>query len=370
MENSLENENLNTDLTEEQREIARDGLDYEPSVKVKRSFLPLRKHIRVWGGVQYPGLFDHDPANDAGWFWFTVTMEVVSLAVAALLLEERVAASVLLISAMSVFFLDFACAYFHHKYKSAESLAANQMRLFLPSMRTGLASADSYANYYGYVEQKLKDNVDRKYMRYIFGFMVWILSFLKGGIFFIAVFSSYWFQTAISDSKAPFLLIFVILSSYIWIAFNHTKFTGYYLASYSNKSQFNSEQAKYKRELYQNNHHDRQSEEERLNLENFLDSILIEKTNPFLKPFTTKAKNDFARDLQEGLTETKVRAGTHFIKKLQNGEYLLRRKGFITDDQINELVKAQKSPLTELAVAVSFHKLQMASANFNSDTLD
>jgi hypothetical protein len=371
MENQLRNSpTSNGDLTQEQLEVARDGLGYEPSVKVKKTFLPLRKHIRVWGGVQYPGLFDYDPANDAGWFWFTVMMEVISLGTAAFLLEERVEMSILIISAMSVFFLDFACAYFHHKYKSVESLADNQMRLFLPEMRTGLSAADSYANYYGYVEQKLKDNVNRKYMRHVFSFMIWILSLLKGGIFFIAVFSSYWFQTAVIDSKAPYLLIFVILSSYIWIAFNHVKFSGYYLAARSHEHQFSTEQTKYKRELYKSEINVRQDEEDRVNFNVFLDTVLAEKKNPFLSFFTKKSKDDFKRELSEGLVEMRVKAGTHFIRKLENGEYIFHRKGFITDEQVNELVKAQKNQLAELAVAMYFHKLQMTSANFNTDILD
>lgn len=361
---------LNTiDLTAEQNEIARDGLDYEPSIQVKRSFLPLRKNIRLWGGVTFPGLFDHDPASDAGWFWYTVTMEVFSLGIAAFLLEERVSASVLVISAMSVFFLDFACAYFHHKYKSMECLISNQMCLFLQDMRVGSSAVDSYANYSAYLEQKLKDDKNRKYTRYFFGFMIWLLSFIKGGIFFVAVFSSYWFQTAVSDSKAPYLLIFVIIASYFWIASNHLNFSGYYLADFANKSQLKSELIKYKRNLYSNTDNTKEKKEDKVyfNFNTFLNNVLAEKDNTQLSTLSRKNKEDFERELNEGLVEAKVKAGTHFIKKVENqeGDYIFRRKGFITDEQIHELVKAQKNQLSELAVAMYFRKLQMASANFD-----
>jgi hypothetical protein len=356
------------DMSSEQNEIARDGLDYEPSIQVKRSFLPLRKNIRLWGGVKFPGLFDHDPANDAAWFWFTVAMEVVSLGIAAFLLEERVSATVLLISALSVFFLDFACAYFHHKYKSMECLIKNQMCLFLQDMRVGASAVDSFANYYAYLEQKLKDDKNRKYTRYFFGFMIWLLSLIKGGIFFIAVFSSYWFQTAVSDSKAPYLLIFVIIASYFWIASNHINFSGYYLAAVANKNQLKSELIKYKRNLYSTSDNDKEKKEEKVyfNFSTFLNTILAEKDNTQLASFSRKNKEDFERELHEGLVEATVKAGTHHIKKVENqeGDYIFRRKGFITDEQIHELVKAQKNQLAELAVAMYFHKLQMASANF------
>ena len=156
------------ELTAEQREVAKHGLNYEPSIQVKNSFLALRKNVRVWGSIKYPGLFDYYQANDAGWFWFTVAMEVMSLGIAAFLLEDRVSLLVLAISAMSVFFLDFAFAYFHHKYKSVETLIENQMLLFLSDMRVGKSAADAYANYYGHLEQRLKDDINRKYMRYVF----------------------------------------------------------------------------------------------------------------------------------------------------------------------------------------------------------
>ena len=359
-------EQINTnELTVEQHRLTKAGLNYEPSIQVTRSFLPLRKNKRAWGGVEYPGLFDLDPANDTGWFWFTFTMEVVSLGIAAFLLEERVSASVLLISALSVFFLDFACAYFHHKYKAVECEITNQMRLFLQEMRTGPAAAGFYADYHAHLEQKLKDDKNRKYSRIIFGVFIWVLSLLKGGIFFVAVFSSYWFQIAVSDSKAPYLLIFVILASYLWIAFNHLHYTGYYLAAYSHKSKFNSELSKYKREMYSNNNENHRNKyEERLDFNQFIDKIIAEKHNDHLKFFSRKTKQDFDKDLIEGIVEETVKAGTHYIKKDGN-DYILGRNGLITDTQIDELVKVQKNKIAQLAVAMYFHKLQMESLNLH-----
>ena len=357
------------ELTAEQREVAKHGLNYEPSIQVKNSFLALRKNVRVWGSIKYPGLFDYYQANDAGLFWFTVAMEVISLGIAAFLLEDRVSPLVLAISAMSVFFLDFAFAYFHHKYKSVESLIENQMLLFLSDMRVGKSAADAYANFYGHLEQRLKDDINRKYMRYVFGLLIWLLSIIKGGIFFVAVFSSYWFQTAVSDSKAPYLLIIVVLASYLWIAFNHLNFSGYYLAAFFNKSKFNTELAKYKRNLYKTDLNVRQSQEDRVNFRDFLNAVLAEKGNPYLTFFTQKSLESFEPAIKEGIVEIKVKAGTHFIKKMENeeGVYLFYRNGFLTDEQIDEMVKVQKSKLAELAVAMYFHKLQMSSAKLDGD---
>ncbi len=361
-------------LTAEQIQVAMDGYDYEPSDPVKRSFLSRRKKTRDWGTIKYPGLFDLYQSNDSGWFWFTVGMEIVSLGIAAFLLEEKVSTIVLLISALSVFFLDFTFAYFHHKYKENESLIANQMLLFLPEMRGGTAGG-TYNKHYMYLDQKIKDDINRKYMRYVFGFLIWMLSFLKGGIFFVAVFSSYWFQTAVIDSKAPYLLIIVILSSYIWIAFNHLNYSGYYLAAFFSDRKYKSELASHKKDSYKivdQNYAKEESagkriKEEIVNLSEFLNVILREKDNPYIKYFTYKSHDDFASDIKEGIVEIRVAAG-HSIKKSDNkeGYYVFSRKGFLTDQQVNEMVKVQKSKLAELAVAVYFHYLQMESASLNA----
>jgi hypothetical protein len=367
----LEINNLQDEKHLEQQEIVQDGLDYEPSPEVKRTYLPLRKKMRVWGGVRYPGLFDLDPANDAGWFWFTVSMEFVSLGIAAFLLEERVSASVLFISAVSVFFLDFAFAYFHHKYKATESLIENQKRLFLSEMRIGASATSSYANWLAYLEQNLKDDKNRKYTRYFFGFMIWLLSFIKGGIFFVAVFSSYWFQSAVSDSKAPYLLIIVIIASYFWIAFNHLNFSGYYLASCFNKSRYKDEEKNYKRNQFTESKNIREIQDEYVNFSEFIKRILAEKSNPHLSYFSQKSIDEFEDIIKEGLVEISVKARTHFIKKdtTKDNSYLFRKNGFLTDDQINEMVTPQKSDIAKLAVAMYFHKLQMTSTHLNGETL-
>lgn len=364
------NAGLNKDgLTTDQVEMQRDGVSYEPSIPVMRSYLSRRKSSRAWGTVQYPGLFDRYQSNDFGWFWFTVGMEIASLGIAAFLLEDRVSTIVLIISALSVFFLDFTFAYFHHKYTAQESLIQNKKLLFLSEMRVGKCASRSYADYEANLEQQLKDNIDRKYMRYVFGFLIWLLSLLKGGIFFVAVFSSYWFQTAVSDSKAPYLLIIVVLASYIWIAFNHLSFSGYYLAALFSDSKYSSDEADFNRNVITKMHNVRQSEQEEVDFKHFLDIILSEKDNGYLSFFTKKSHSNFDSDLKEGIIEIRVKAGTHFIKRSEHKEdgYLFCRKGFLKDEQIHEMVKAQKSKLAELAVAMYFHKLQMASANFNGD---
>lgn len=356
-------------LTTDPVGMQRDGVNYEPSIPVMRSFLSRRKSSRAWGTVQYPGLFDRYESNDFGWFWFTVVMEIVSLGISAFLLEDRVSTIVLIISALSVFFLDFTFAYFHHKYIAKESLIQNKKLLFLTEMRDGECASRSYADYAAYLGQQLKDDINRKYMRYVFGCLIWLLSLLKGGIFFVAVFSSYWFQSAVSDSKAPYLLIIVILASYIWIAFNHLSFSGYYLAALFSDSKWNSHRADCLRNVPTKNHAVRQSEQEEVDFKHFLDIILSEKDNGKLSFFTQKSHSNFDSDLKKGIIEIRVKAGTHFIKRSENKEdgYLFCRKGFLEDRQIDEMVKVQKSKLAELAVAMYFHKLQMASANFNGD---
>lgn len=361
-------------LTPDGLQVARDGFDYEPSDAVKKSFLSRRKKTRTWAGINYPGLFDLFDSNDSGWFWFTVGMEVVSLGIAAFLLEERVSTTVLLISALSVFFLDFTFAYFHHKYKEDESRITNQMLLFLPEMRGGTRGRP-YIEHYGRLDQELKDNINRKYMRYVFGFLIWMLSFLKGGIFFVAVFSSYWFQTAVIDSKAPYLLIVVILASYIWIAFNHLNYSGYYLAAFFSNRKYKSELARYKKNSFKHVDQNlpneestgKRTKEQNVNLASFLDEILREKDNPYLKYFTDKSYDYFESDIKGGIVEIRVAAG-HFIKKSEDkeGNYMFFRKGFLTDRQVNDMVQAQKSELAKLAVAMHFHFLQMDSAGLTA----
>jgi hypothetical protein len=364
------NVELNTIESTNENDLMSDGFNYEPSIQVRKTYLPLRKQKRIWGGVDYPGLFNHDPANDAGWFWFTVTMEMMSLGMAAFLLEERVSSSVLLISASSVFFLDFAFAYFHHKFKETESISENRKRLFFSHMRSGPAAAVTYSDYFKIIEQQYKDDKNRKYTRYIFGFLIWLLSLTKGGIFFVAVFSSFWFQTAVSDSKAPYLLIIVVIASYFWIALNHLNYTGYYIASYFNKIKYNSEEADHKRNyLKLTEKNKRVIIEERVNFKNFIDDIMKEKHNNFIAKFSMKSEKDIQDALEDGIIEIRIKNGTHFIKRVENQEdfYIFQKNGFLLDDQIDEMVRVQKNDLAQFAVAMYFHKLQMSSTSLNGD---
>ncbi|MFH0785267.1 MAG: hypothetical protein V2B20_25395 [Pseudomonadota bacterium] len=352
-------------LTKAQREqIVKEGTGYEPSVPVKRAYLPLRKKDRLWGGVKYPGLFDNDPANDSGWFWFTVILEVISLATTYFLLQERISASVLLVCAVCLFGLDFTFAYFHHRYKGFECLILNQKRLFLPEMRPGVMGGP-FANYVAHLEQRLKDNIDCKYLRYIFAFLIWVLSFFKGGVFFIAVLSSYWFQLAVSDSKTPYLLIFAIIASYFWIAYNHLKFTGYFMAAWSFKNKYEKESVEYNRKVgEQSNNNEKQYQEEIINFRSFKDIISADNTNPYLIHFSKRPKNDLEKDHNIGIKEIQVQA--HGVKRnSQEHTYAIYRYGLLTDDQLQQMINVQETQLAQIAVAIYGHKLQMQSAHFN-----
>jgi hypothetical protein len=359
----MQNEQHVSNLTKEQHDqIVKDGSGYEPSVPIKRTYLPLRKKHRLWGGVTYPGLFDYDPANDIGWFWFTVTMEVISLGITSFLLEERISASVLLISALCVFCLDFAFAYFHHRYKAIECLIENQKRLFLSEMRSGVMGG-AFADYVAHLEQKLKDDKDRKIFRYFFAFMIWILSVIKGGLFFIAVVSSYWFQTAVSDSKTPYLLIIVIVASYLWIAYNHLNYTGYFVASWSSQNKQASESAEYNRKVgSQQSVNERQIQEEKIDLKKFMNAVSSDNTNPYLIHFVKKSRDDLESELRKGIKEIQIQP--HGIYKNDQEHYSIRRCGLLTDDQLQKMIDVQETQLGQLAVAIYGHKLQMQSGNF------
>lgn len=366
-----ENNNKDDDSTNSQNisqeqhdQIVNEGKGYEPSTPVKRTYLPLRKKERLWGGVKYPGLFDYDPANDAGWFWFTVILEVVSLATTYFLLEERISGVVLLISALCLFCLDFAFAYFHHRYKGFECLIENQKRLFLPEMRSGVM-AGTFADYVSHLDQKLRDNKDCKYLRYIFAFLIWILSAFKGGVFFIAVVSSYWFQLAVSDSKTPYLLIVVIIASYIWIAYNHLNFTGYYMAARSNKSKHDAEAAEYNRRVGgQHGVNERQVMDDRINFKEFIDIISKDNGNPYLIHFLKKSPNDLEKVINTGIKEIQIKP--HGIYKTpQENIYTIHRYGLLTDDQLQKMINVQETQLAQIAVAIYGHKLQMQSSHFD-----
>jgi hypothetical protein len=338
-------------------------LSYEPKHSVKESFLPLRKLPRTWGGVSYPGLFNHNPANDAGWFWFTVIMEIVSLGISAILLEEKVFASLLIISPVVIFFLDFAFAYGHHRYKAAESIFENRKRLFYPGMRgKGIEADMTYSKWYDHIEQRFKDSKDRKYGRYIFGFWIWLLCFGKGGIFFVAVFSSFWFQTAVTDSKLPFLIIIAVIFSYFWIALNHLKYTGYFLASCWNNLIYKSDEARYKRTLTDQGgikRNDGRAYSE-VDFHAFI-RFLMENPNAFISAFSRMSEKEIEESKSIGIFE--VKCGSHSIKKIKDNIYLFEKDGFLLDDDIEEMVRVQKNDLARFAVAMYFHGLQMQSLN-------
>ncbi|MEI7869179.1 MAG: hypothetical protein WCI11_14920 [Candidatus Methylumidiphilus sp.] len=345
-------------------QIVSQGTGYEPSVPVKRMYLPLRKKERLWGGVRYPGLFDYDPANDAGWFLFTVILEVISLGITYFLLEERISNSVLAISAICIFFLDFTFAYFHHKYKEIKCLIENQKRLFLPEMRPGTMLGD-FANYVAHLDQKFEDNKNRKYGRTIFAILIWFLCLAKGGAFFIAVVSSYWFQLAVSDSKTPYLLIIFIIASYLWIAYNHLTFTGYFIAAWSHKRKNDAEYAEYKRHVGQHKGiNERDVKQESIDFKAYSKAVTEDTTNPYLLHFRSKSAATLQNELEKGLKECKVQS--HGIQKSeQDGVYIIYRYGLLTDDHLQQMINLQESQLAQIVVAMFGHKLQMQSGHFD-----
>jgi len=360
------NQEVNTLTKAQYDQIVSQGTGYEPSVPIKRTYLPLRKKERLWGGVKYPGLFDYDPANDVGWFWFTVILEVISLGTTYFLLEERISNSVLAISAICIFFLDFTFAYFHHKYKGIKCLIENQKRLFLPEMRPGTMGGD-FANYVAHLDQNFEDDKNRKYGRIISAILIWFLCLTKGGAFFIAVVSSYWFQTAVSDSKTPYLLIIFIIASYLWIAYNHLKFTGYYIAAWSNKRQYNAEYAEYKRQVGQHQGvNERTLKEESIDFTSFSKAVTLDTTNPYLLHFRSKSAVTVTlqNELQKGIKECRVQS--HGIQKSEQvGVYIIYRYGLLTDDHLQQMINLQESQLAQIAVAMFGHKLQMQSGHFD-----
>jgi uncharacterized membrane protein YdbT with pleckstrin-like domain len=152
-------------------------------------------------------------------------------------------------------------------------------------MRPGIMSG-TFADYVAHLDQKLKDDKDRKIFRYFFAFMIWILSVIKGGLFFIAVVSSYWFQMAVSDSKTPYLLIIVIVASYLWIAYNHLNYTGYFIASWWRQRKQASENADYNRKVgSQQAVNEREVQEEKIDLNKFMIAVSSDNTNPYLRHF-------------------------------------------------------------------------------------
>jgi hypothetical protein len=367
-EDTGNNQTTHTFTKAQYDQIVSQGAGYEPSVPVKRTYLPLRKKERSWGNVKYPGLFDYDPANDAGWFWFTVMLELISLGTTYFLFEDKISTSVLAIGAVCVFFLDFTFAYFHHKYKGTKCLIENQKRLFLPDMRLGTMMGD-FANYAGHLDQKFEDDKNRKYGRPISAFVIWFLCFTKWGAFFIAVLGSYWFQTAVRDSKTPYLLIIFVIASYLWIAYNHLKFTGYYIAAWSHKRQYNAEYAEYKRQVGQHQGvNERTVKEESIDFAEFSKAITMDTTNPYLFHFRSKSAVTVTlqNELQKGIKECRVQS--HGIQKSeQDGVYIIYRYGLLTDDHLEQMINLQETLLAQIAVAMYGHKLQMQSGNFNTE---
>jgi hypothetical protein len=333
-------------LTQAQREqIIREGTGYEPSVPVKRTYLPLRKKERLWGGVKYPGIFDYDPANDSGWFWFTVALEVASLALAGFLLEENIEdKSVLIVGVLCVFALDFTFAYFHHRYKSVVCLIENQKHLFLPDMRAGVMG-DGFANYAANLEQKLKDNKDYKYLRHIFAFLIVVLSIVKAIIFLLAIQTSEWFEAAIKESQAPNLVIPVIIISYFWIAYNHLKFTGYFFAAYFNKNKYKNESIEYNRLVgKQQDVNERQIKKETIDLKHIANYISNDNSNPDFLHFSRKNQNELQKELNKGINE--VKAQPHGVyKSSEEHIYTIHRYGLLTDDQLQKMINAQETQL-------------------------
>jgi hypothetical protein len=353
---------------DEHDQIVIEGTGYEPSVQIKRTYLPLRKKERLWGGVKYPGLIDYDPANDAGWFWFTVILEVISLAITYFLLEEQeLDGSILLLGTICLFCLDFAFAYFHHRDKSLKCLVENQMRLFLPEMRPGNMNGP-YANYLSHLEQKLKDDVDVAYTRFIATFLLILLSVIKASIFLIAAAASVWFEAQTKQSQAPALIVLVIVASYLWIAYNHVMHTGYFMASFINRRKVSKESAAYYRNVAgQSNVNERQIKDHQIDLKEIVKLILSDTTNPYLIHLARKSPEALEEDIQKGLKEIQVQP--HGVNKVAGQEniYTMNIYGLLTDDQIQKMIDVQDTQLAKLAVAMCGHKLQMQSGHFEAN---
>jgi hypothetical protein len=358
-------------LTQAQREqIIKEGTGYEPSIQVKRTYLFLRKKTRdSWGAVDYPGLFDYNPANDATAFWLAVVLELVGVVIAYILLEERISnAWVLLAIILTPFGGDFMAAYFHHQYKGTECAIQNQQRFFLPEMRVG---GDPFPNYMGTLNQKIIDSKERKYLRPFCTIAIWLLAAFKALVFLISVIQSYEFQLAINSNQILYVVILLIIASYIVIAYIHLKFTGYFFASLFHRYKKDSEEAQYHR-LGKNNQTiqqrkdkgmEKQYREQRIDLKNTINLLLTDSYKAYFNHLK-KSPTDLENYLKKGIEE--VQEGGHGIyKSPEENVYIIYRYGLLKDDDLQKMINVQDGFAKDV-VAMFGHFLQKESGLFDN----
>lgn len=375
-------EEQKADLSQMQRQaFLHQGSDFEPNRDLKETWLPLRKTSpRKWGGIEYPGLFDYRVGRDTGTFYFTVSLEIISAAfIVWLMFMSNMVGMGLAISAVLLnLIVDGVLAYLHHLSERDLCIKKNRECRFLPeAWKNGI---NSYSQHALSVESAFKSSLKVWFWKPFSTVSIWGYALLKI-LFFLFLFlnSDFYYEMVEEQNAGLFAIAIAALAvgSYIWIAINHTYFTGYYLAYRWHSGQYNRAFSEYIKAVGMgaglgNNkaeeikkRYQAQQRTKSIDLNNFCRSIL-QLDVPEFRHFQQSGKeSEMVKEcLSKGLVEKKI-DGLHNLVRVQGQEntWILICHGLLKDEQLDEIVKDQPTDFARLAVAYYGHSIQMESVN-------
>lgn len=125
--------------------------DFEPGAHTKELLFGTRKRKRIWGGVEFSGLFSNENiAGDSNWFWFAMLLESAGLIALCYALWEETTLSVpfVIIIGLVVIFFDIVFAWIHHFVLTPKKceIENEKLRIF-PDMRKAEEQGKSYYDY-------------------------------------------------------------------------------------------------------------------------------------------------------------------------------------------------------------------------------
>jgi len=331
---------------------------FEPGAHTKELLFGTRKRKRIWGGVEFPGLFSNENiAGDSNWFWFAILLESIGLIALCYALWEETTLSVpfVIIIGLVVIFFDIVFAWIHHFVLTPKKceIENEKLRIF-PDMRKAEEHGKSY---YDYIRlNHLQIPSWRVVISKIAGGLIVILGILKAIVFTMHLPQGW------SEQVRTIILIPCLLS-YCIVAYIHLTKTGFYIAYRRYISSYKKDRSKFDA-MGNPDQFKRLPDSVEISLEKFVTELDNTNSNVWksLIPKDEKIReNQIQKGFETDLSKYEDEVGQHKIILIDETPkiYELRIMGRLPDSELEALVKAQPEGLARSAIAIYGHYLQM-----------
>ncbi len=345
---------------------------FEPSARTKRMYYSLRKIPQPIGGFELPGLFNYDPAQDQTWVIVAITLEIVSLLFLSLSLLSVLAWYWLAIGSVLAITIDLFFAYWHHWKKGKKSETDNELLRIFPEMRVGDAKGkEQYRDYKDYLLQKIEKPIRIRCLYFwsnLSGFFIVLLAALKC----LLLVSNFKIKTSFdttsitSPNHLSIIPIIALLLIYLFIAYIHLKYSGYWLSYvFGFQRSIKKDKTEFNIKGYDSKHK-KQTRTQIINLDDFVKYLESTQYSKWKDLIPNNPESQIKGGLETNMGKSQKEISPHRIYKENpddpnDNNYVLERNGLLEDSSLALMVERQPTAFAKSAVTIWGHYLQLNS---------